>query len=371
MIKEIIKKENVFYNEYKNKRSSNIFNVFNNEFISKSEFLELLLSKDESILELIAQKAKYITDVYFGKMILLYVPLYISNYCINKCVYCGFSGLNNNIPRKKLGKEEIEKEMKALKQKGFDTILILTGDDRKISPVDYIGESVSIAKKYFSEILVEVYAMTYDEYKYLVNNGLTGVTIYQETYDEKLYEKLHISGPKKDFNFRLEAPERAIQAGVKEINIGCLLGLNADFLSDVYLTAIHADYLQRNYPDVEVSISYPRIQPAVSSIKIETLVNDVDFTRIITTARVFLQRIGLTISTREKPYMRDNLIGLGITRMSAGSKTTVGGYSYIAEDAGQFEISDRREVDEIIKMIVSKGYRPEFTNWVRVQDERF
>ncbi len=366
MIKETIKKEKIFYNDYINKRDINIINVFQNEEVSKSEFLELLLNKDESVLELMARKAKYITDGYFGKMILLYAPLYISNYCLNKCVYCGFSNLNNKIARKKLSIEEIEKELMALKQKGFDTILILTGDNRKTSSVDYIGEAVNIARKYFSEILIEVYAMTYDEYKYLVDKGLTGVTIYQETYDEELYDKLHISGPKKDFDFRLETPDRAIKAGVKEINIGCLLGLNADFLSDVYLTAIHADYLQKNYPDVEVSISYPRIQPAESSIKIETLIDDKEFVRIITSTRIFLQRVGLNISTREKPYMRDNLIGLGITRMSAGSKTTVGGYLSVIEDTGQFEISDKREVDEILKMIISKGYRPEFTNWVRI-----
>lgn len=366
MIKEIIKNEIKFLNEQKSKDNNDVYSIFQKENISKLDFLRLLLSNNKDILELMAKKAKYITDNYFGKKILLYAPLYISNYCINKCVYCGFSLLNDNIIRKKLAKEEIEKEMIALKQKGFDSILILTGDDRKNSPVTYIGESVNVARKYFSEILVEVYALTRDEYKYLVDNGLTGVTIYQETYNEDLYDKLHLSGPKKNFNFRLEAPERAIMAGVKEINIGSLLGLNKDFLSDAYLTSIHADYLQRSYPNVEISISFPRIQPAESSIKIETNVDDVSFVRIITATRIFLQRIGLNISTREKPVMRDNLIGLGITKMSAGSKTTVGGYSFISEDSGQFEISDRREVWEIINLIVSKGYRPEFTNWVRI-----
>jgi 2-iminoacetate synthase len=274
--------------------------------------------------------------------------------------------LNKNIKRKRLEIKEIEIEMQVLKQKGFDTILILTGDDRKNSPLDYIGDAIKVAKKYFSEILIEVYALTCDEYKYLVDNGLTGVTIYQETYDEKLYDKLHLSGPKKNFDFRLEAPERAIKAGVKEINIGCLLGLNKNFLMDVYLTAIHAEYLQKTYTDTEISISYPRIQPAEAPIKIDTLVDDIDFTRIITATRLFLPRVGLNLSTRERAYMRDNLIGLGITRMSAGSKTTVGGYAFSMEDSGQFEISDIRDLQDIIKVLVSKGYRPEFTNWVRI-----
>lgn len=366
MIKELLINEISFFDEYKYIENVDIFTIIQKEEISKIDFLQLLFNKDENTLELMARKAKYITDNYFGKMILLYAPLYISNYCVNKCVYCGFSQLNKNIVRKRLEIREIEKEMVALKQKGFDTILILTGDDRNVSSLDYIGDAVNIAKKYFSEILIEVYAMALDEYKYLVDRGLTGVTIYQETYNEKLYDKLHLAGPKKDFVFRLEAPERAIKAGVKEINIGCLLGLNKDFLSDVYLTSIHADYLQRNYADVEISISYPRIQPSESQIKIDTIVSDENFTRIITATRIFLQRAGINISTREKPYMRDNLIGLGITRMSAGSKTTVGGYSFIAEDSGQFEISDRREVKEIINIINDKGYRTEFTNWVRI-----
>jgi len=368
MIYELIKKEEIFFNQHKDNKTDkvSVYNKIQKENISKSDFVEFLLNKDEDVLEYIAKKAKYITDNYFGKMILLYAPLYISNYCANKCVYCGYSALNKNISRKKLQIQEIEKEMYALKQKGFDTILILTGDDRNMSSVGYIAEAVKIAKKIFSEILIEVYALTLDEYKYLVDNGLTGVTIYQEIYNEELYDKLHISGPKKDYKFRLEAPERAIKAGVKEINIGCLLGLNSDFLSDVYLTSIHADYLQTNYPDVEVSISYPRIQPAEASIKIDTNVSDVDFIRIITSTRVFLPRIGLNISTRERAYMRDNLIGLGITRMSAGSKTTVGGYSCVTEDTGQFEISDKRELKDIIEILISKGYRPEFTNWVKI-----
>ncbi|MCX7698960.1 MAG: 2-iminoacetate synthase ThiH [Candidatus Goldbacteria bacterium] len=366
MIKEIIKNEIKFFNNWQSNKKNDIYGIIEKEEISKYDFLNILFNSDKNILELIAKKAKLLTDSYFGKMILLYAPLYISNFCINKCVYCGFSSLNKNIVRKKMEIKEIEKEMIALKQSGFDTILILTGDDRKNSPVEYIGEAINIAKKYFSEILIEVYALTYDEYKYLVSKGLTGVTIYQETYDEKLYNRLHLAGPKKDFYFRLHAPERAIAAGVKEINIGCLLGLNKNFLLDVFLTAIHADYLQRNYTDVEISISYPRIQPAESAIKIKTQVNDFDFTRIIMATRIFLPRVGLNLSTREKSYMRDNLIGLGITKMSAGSKTTVGGYASTTEDTGQFEINDRRKVEEIIRIIASRGYRPEFTNWVRI-----
>jgi 2-iminoacetate synthase len=370
MIKDILKKEQIFFSNFQNRyfppNFSQIKNILTKNKIDKEEFLTLLFNKDDRVLELIAQKAKSVTEKYFGKIILFYAPLYISNYCVNKCTYCGYSSRNKNVKRKKLTKEEIDLEMQVLKNKGFDTILILTGEDRYHSPLEYISQAIEIAKKYFSEILVEVYPLKYEEYKFLVDKGLTGVTIYQETYDEKLYSKIHLSGPKRDFDFRLHSAERAICAGVKEINIGCLLGLKKNFLEDVYMTVCHAQYLQKTYPQVEITISYPRLQPAEGIKNIINNVSDKDFVQIICATRIFLPNVGLNISTREKMYIRDNLIGLGITRMSAGSKTTVGGYFSVCKDIGQFEISDKREVEEIINVVISKGYRPEFTNWVRV-----
>ena len=370
MIKDILKKEQIFFSNYQKHCSSSNFlqikNILYKKGIDKKDFLDILFSQNDLVLELLAKKSKNITEKYFGKIILFYTPLYVSNYCVNKCIYCGYSSINKNVERKKLKKNEIELEMQVLKKKGFDTILILTGDDKKNSSLGYISSVIEIAKKYFSEILIETYAMTYEEYKYLVNKGLTGVTIYQETYDEKLYDKMHLEGPKKNFDFRLQSAERAIKSGVKEINIGCLLGLKKNFLEDVYMTVCHADYLQKNYPEVEVSVSYPRIQPAEGVKNITTKVSDRDFVKIICATRIFLQRVGINISTREKAYMRDNLIGLGVTRISAGSRTTVGGYSYVSEDVGQFETSDKREVDEMINVVISKNYRPEFTNWVRI-----
>lgn len=369
MFDEVLKLESSFFYSCLEKIGEGLFNAeknFYEDYISKEEFLQMLYDKSDKNLEFLARKSKLLTDRFFGKTILLYAPLYISNYCINKCLYCGFSALNENVIRKKLSRQEIIYEMEVLRNKGFDSILILTGDDRRNSPLEYIGETVKLARKYFSEVLVEIYALSVEEYKYLVDIGLTGVTIYQETYDELLYDKLHLSGPKKDFKFRLLSAERAIIAGVKQVSIGPLLGLNKNFWYDVYMAAIHASYLQSTYPEIEVSISFPRIQPSEANMKVEYSVDDKSFVRIICATRVFLPRVGINISTRELPYMRDNLIGLGITKMSAGSKTTVGGYANVSEDTGQFEISDTREVDEIIKVLYQKGYRPEFTNWVKV-----
>lgn len=329
------------------------------------EFLRLL--KAEIDIYSYALKAKEITDRYFGKTILLYAPLYISNHCVNGCLYCGFSALNR-FKREKLSIEEIEKEFKALRKKNFNTILILTGEDRKNSPFEYIKDAVRLASKYFSEVLIEVYPLTSNEYKELIKEGLTGITLYQETYDKALYQKLHKFGPKRDFNYRLNAPERAAHNRIKEITIGPLLGLNRDWMFDVFLTVAHASYLQNEYPETEINISFPRIRESVAKNPCYK-VSDKEFVKTIILSRIFLPRVGINLSTRENSYIRDNLIGIGVTRMSAESKTTVGGYYVKKRNEVQFEVVDKRSVGEIVKVLEEKGYRAEFTNWVKIYEE--
>ncbi|MEF3280104.1 MAG: 2-iminoacetate synthase ThiH [Elusimicrobiota bacterium] len=327
------------------------------------DFLRLV--EDEKLdLKKYALKAKKITESYFGKAVLLYTPVYISDYCVNGCLYCGFSALNK-IKRKKLSLSEIEQEFISLKEKNFDTILILTGDDKHNSPLSYIIEAVKLGKKYFSEILIEIYPLEEFEYKKLVKNGVTGVTLYQETFDKRLYSKLHKFGPKKDFYFRLGAIERAIRANVKEVNIGALFGLNKDWIFDAFITLGYADYLQSQYPDCEINISLPRIKESFCKCKIYPL-TDKNFIKLIVLSRIFLPRIGINISTRENKYIRDNIIEIGVTRISAESKTYVGGNFNNKENEGQFQISDKRTVKEIIDMLKSKGYRAEFINWTRI-----
>jgi len=332
---------------------------------SDYELIKILFRElNDNEFENIFLEVKRLTDYFFGRTILLYIPLYISDYCINGCLYCGFSALNK-VQRKKLKLTEIEKEMKEIRNKGFNSILILTGEDRINSPFNYIFDTIKIARKYFSEILIEVYPLSEEEYKKLVENGLTGVTLYQETYDRKLYDKIHLFGPKKDFVWRVNAIERALLGGVKEVNIGPLLGLNKNWQFDVYMTLMHARYIEKKYPQAEISISYPRIQKSFSKIDFYP-VGDKDFIKIIMVTRLFLPKAGINISTRESQYIRDNLIGLGITKMSAESKTTVGGYYIGIGNEKQFEINDKRTLKEIIKVIKSKNYRPEFTNWVKI-----
>ncbi len=352
---------------FETKQFKRIKKIINDIDISYNETDRLQIVKFLNFdvdIEKLALRSKELTDYFFGKTILLYTPLYISNYCINGCLYCGFSALNK-IKRKKLSLNDVKKEIISIKEKGFDTILILTGEDRRNSSLEYILKVIEIAKKYFSEILIEIYPLEEYEYRKLVNNGITGVTLYQETYDKKFYDRIHKFGPKKNFNYRLDAVERAINAGVKEVNIGPLLGLNKNYDFDVYMTVIHGQYIQNNYPEVELAISYPRIQSSVSKIKTYP-VKDIDFAKIIFITRLFLNRVGINISTREPQYMRDNLIGLGITKMSAEAKTTVGGHAKNFYDAKQFEINDNRNLVDIIKVLKLKNYRPEFTNWVKI-----
>ena len=221
-------------------------------------------------------------------------------------------------------------------------------------------------RDYFSSISVEIYSLTEDEYRELIDEGVDGLTIYQEVYDEDIYEKLHLKGPKKDYLFRLEAPERALSAGMRMVNIGALLGLN-DWRKEVFFAGLHAKYLQHNFPEAEISISIPRIRPQVSGFEAASKVTDRNLVQIITALRVFLPRVGITLSTREGEFLRDHLLGLGITRMSAGSTTKVGGHTLEAgsiEDPEQFKIADNRSIGNIKEMLTSKGYQPVFKDWV-------
>jgi len=327
----------------------------------KEKDLKALLSIDaREYLEEIAEAAQKISLQYFGKAILLYTPMYLSNYCVNKCSYCGFN-VDNNVKRRKLSLKEVEKEAKFISSTGLKHILILTGESREHSPVSYIKDCVKILKKYFTSISIEVYPLKEEEYKELVEEGVDGLTIYQEVYDKKKYKEVHLAGPKTDYQFRLGAPERACKAHMRTVNIGCLLGL-APWKWEVIQTAMHAKYLQDKYPDTELSVSVPRMRPHEGTFKDIIEVSDKDLVQIILALRIFLPRVGITVSTRESAYMRDNLLALGITKMSAGSTTAVGGHT-IDEDSKQFDISDGRNVEEIKTMLTAKGYQPVLKDW--------
>jgi 2-iminoacetate synthase len=339
----------------------NIEKMIYKDRIDELEFLALLSEKSDDFLENMAKRAKDITIQHFGKVMFLYTPMYISNYCVNQCVYCGFN-VKNEFDRKKLNFMEIEEEAKIISDKGFRHILILTGESRIHSPIDYLYQSIKILKKYFDSISIEIYPLNEDEYKRLIDAGVDGLTIYQEVYNEKLYKKLHLSGPKKDYNYRLQAPERACKANIRSVNIGALLGLD-NWVKEAFFTGIHAKYLQDKYPDVEISISVPRIRPHFGLFKPKCIVTDKELVKILLAYRIFMPRGGISISTRENSYLRDNLVGLGVTKMSADSTTKVGGHSSKKPGEGQFNISDDRTAKEMKDMLLKKGYQPIFKDW--------
>lgn len=339
-----------------------IINILNKDRLNKFDFWALLSPAAEVFLEHIAVKAHEISLKNFGKTVLLYTPLYLSNFCINRCAYCSYN-LDNSIKRKKLTLEEIEVEAKAIASTGLKHILVLTGEHEGATPVSYICDAVKVLKKYFDSISIEIYPLTEDKYKELVEAGVDGLTIYQEVYSEKIYDKIHLSGPKKDYRFRLDAPERGCRANMRSVNIGSLLGLD-DWREEAFKTGLHGEYLQSKYPEVELSISLPRIRPHVGSFTEIHEVKDKNLVQILLALRLFLPRAGITISTRERAEFRDNLINLGVTKMSAGVSTEVGGHSEVSKGDSQFDISDERSVDEVRQAILSRGYQPIFKDWM-------
>lgn len=231
----------------------------NERNLREEDLLNLLSTKASEHLEEMAQKAVSLSLQYFGRTVLLYTPMYISNYCINKCKYCGYN-IENSINRRKLNMEEIKNEAEAIAKEGCRHLILLTGESQEHSPLDYIVDAINIIKEYFPSITMEVLPMTVDQYKEVVKAGAEGLTIYQETYDEQVYDEVHLAGPKKNYKYRLDGPERGAMAGMKSISIGALLGLS-NFRKDAFFTALHGDYLRRKYSQCDITYSPPRIRP--------------------------------------------------------------------------------------------------------------
>jgi 2-iminoacetate synthase len=328
------------------------------------DLVALLSFRAADQLELLARRAHDLTTQNFGRTMLLFTPLYLSNYCVNQCAYCGYNA-RNAIPRRTLNLREMREEGTILASKGFRHILILTGESTIHSPLDYIADSVDVLSELFSSVSVEVYPVGEEGYRTLVERGTDGMTLFQETYDEEVYGRVHLAGPKRNYRFRLEAPERAAGAGMRTVNIGALLGLN-DWRTDAFFVGLHAKYLQDRYPDCEISISVPRIREHVGSFDQVRPVSDRDLVQMVTALRIFLPRVGITLSTRENAYLRDHLVPLGITKMSAESDTSVGGHTSQGPEHGgnQFEIADVRSLEEIKRTLLHNGYQPIMKDWM-------
>ncbi len=331
--------------------------------LDEYDLLNLLSKKATKYLEQMAKKSNAITNQYFGKTICLYTPMYIANYCVNKCVYCGYN-VESDINRKKLNIDEIKIEGDVISKEGFKHLLLLTGESNIHSNVEYIGAAVEKLKPKFSSIGVEVYPMEVDEYEYIIKKGVDSLTVYQEVYDEKVYKQVHIKGPKSNYKFRLDAPERGAKAGMRSVSIGALLGLS-DFRKEVFSTLLHGKYLRKNYPHLEISYSIPRIRPFKGCYEGIKEVSDIDLVQAMLCMRLFDNHGGINLSTRESLDLRKNLIPLGVTKLSAGVSTDVGGHSQDNEDTSQFEISDESSVLQVKEMLKSIGYQHVFKDWER------
>ena len=342
------------------------------EKCSVEDFKALLSPAAAPFLEQMAAKAKTETGKHFGNTVYIFTPLYIANYCENYCIYCGFN-CYNDIHRKKLDYDEIENEMEVIAKSGIEEILMLTGESRGMSPVEYIGEACRIARKYFRNIGLEIYPLNSDEYKYLHECGADYVTVFQETYDTDKYETLHLMGHKRVWPYRFDAQERALMGGMRGVGFSALLGLS-DFRKDALATAMHVYLLQRKYPYAEYSLSCPRLRPIINNDKINPLdVHEKELCQVLCAYRIFLPFAGITVSSRESRQFRNGIVKIAATKVSAGVSTGIGDHKakYTGQenkDAGdeQFEIADSRSFDQMYNDIEDEGLQPVLNDYVYV-----
>ena len=337
------------------------------------DFKALLSPAAEPFLEQMAERARLETGKHFGNTVYLFTPLYIANYCENYCVYCGFN-CYNHISRMKLSMEQIEHEMQVIADSGMEEILILTGESRSKSTVEYIGEACKIAQKYFKVIGLEIYPVNTEEYRYLHECGADYVTVFQETYDAKKYETLHLAGHKRVWPYRFDAQERALMGGMRGVAFSALLGLS-DFRKDALASALHVYYLQRKYPHAEMSLSCPRLRPIINNDKINPLdVHEKQLCQILCAYRIFLPFVGITVSSRESAEFRNGIVKIAATKVSAGVSTGIGDHEskYSGKETDckqgdeQFEIDDSRSLEKMYQDMSGEGLQPVLNDYLYV-----
>ncbi|MCX8857258.1 2-iminoacetate synthase ThiH [Vibrio parahaemolyticus] len=330
------------------------------------DFKALISPAAEPYLEQMAKLSYSLTRKRFGNTMSLYIPLYLSNLCANACTYCGFS-MENRIKRRTLNRDEVEAEIDAIKRMKFDSVLLVTGEHETKVGMKYFREMVPIIKQRFNYLAMEVQPLDQDEYTELKTLGLDAVMVYQETYHPKTYAQHHLRGNKMDFRYRLETPDRLAKAGIDKIGLGALIGLE-EWRTDCFFAAAHLDYLERTYWQSRYSISFPRLRPCAgnvpaSGVQPKSVMTDKQLVQLICAYRLFNPEVELSLSTRESPQFRDNVLPLGITSMSAASKTQPGGYATEEVELEQFEISDERSAASVEDMIRAKGFAPVWRDW--------
>jgi 2-iminoacetate synthase len=345
-------------------RRGDVERALASEHLRSADFMALLSPAARAYLEPMAQKAHRLTQQRFGKTIQLYAPLYISNECSNGCLYCGFNAANK-VARRTLALDEVEAEARILRDRGFRHVQLLTGEAPGAVNVDYLEEVVKRIRPLFSAISIEVFPMEEAGYRQLVAAGVDNLTVYQETYDRELYDRLHPFGRKKDFDWRLTTPDRGGAAGLRSIGIGALLGLS-NWRIEGFLVGMHARHLVRAHWRSRVNVSFPRMRPADGGFQPIAPVSDGALVQLLCALRLLLPDAGLVLSTRESARLRDHLLPLGITQLSAGSSTAPGGYGKGHDGSEQFAIDDDRDADQVCAMLRARGYDPVWKDWDRV-----
>lgn len=333
------------------------------EHLDIEDFKALISPVAEPFLEQMAVKSRKITQQRFGKTMQFYIPLYLTNACTNHCVYCGFNH-ENKIKRIILNEKEILNEVMAIKRLGdFEHILLVTGESPREAGVEYLRRAIELVKPYFASISLEVQPLEQQEYESLMKAGLNTIYVYQETYNANRYGVYHPKGKKRDFKYRLDTYDRLGKAGIYKMGLGVLIGLE-DWRTDVTMMAMHLQYLQKRYWRSKFSISFPRMRPHVGEgFKPNVIMQDRELVQLICACRLFDRNVEMTLSTREKPDFRDNLVQLGVTSFSAGSKTDPGGYASFPNALEQFEMADNRHPSEVLSAVQAKGYDVIWKDW--------
>lgn len=329
---------------------------------TREDMMALLSPAASAYLEPLAQRSQQLTRQRFGNTVSFYVPLYLSNLCANDCTYCGFS-MSNRIKRKTLDDDEIARECAAIRQMGFEHILLVTGEHEKKTGMDYFRQQIPAIRRLFASLHMEVQPLSQAEYAELKTLGLDGVMVYQETYHEGIYAQHHLKGKKQDFFWRLETPDRLGRAGIDKIGLGALIGLSDDWRVDCFMVAEHLLWLQKQYWQSRYSISFPRLRPCTGGIEPASIMDERQLVQALCAFRLFAPEVELSLSTRESPWFRDNVIPLAVNNVSAFSKTQPGGYADDHPELEQFAPHDGRRPDEVASALMRRGLQPVWKDW--------
>lgn len=349
------------------KTAADVERALSNPHPTLDDFMALVSKAAEPYIELMAQLSMRYTRERFGKVISMYIPMYITNACTNSCVYCGFNR-HNNFPRVVLTPEQIEDECKAIRALGpFENLLLVTGENPRLAGTDYLEKALQVCRPYFNNLTIEVMPLSEDDYRRLTRSGLNGVVCFQETYNRANYKKYHPAGMKSNFEWRVNGYDRMGAAGVHKIGMGVLIGLE-DWRTDVTMMAAHLLYLRKRYWQTRYSVNFPRMRPSEGHFQPNVIMSDRELAQLTFAFRIFDHDVDISYSTRERADFRNNMARLGATSMSAGSKTDPGGYKTYPQALEQFEVSDQRPPVQVEADLKARGLEVVWKDWDKVFD---